>query len=103
LIRPFDRTQIFTGVQEAVFRGVAMESLLGDEEVWSAILEYRLKRAITFDPTVGSHSKNLQEFREAVFLSITMQSLIGDEELWSTRLEYCLKSSITFDQTVGSC
>jgi len=32
-----------------------MESLLGDEEVWSAILEYRLKRAITFDPTVGSH------------------------------------------------
>ena len=29
---------------------VALESLLGEEEVWSARLEYRLKRAINFDP-----------------------------------------------------
>jgi hypothetical protein len=34
-----------------------MERLLGDEDVWSPILEYRLKRAITFALTVGSHSK----------------------------------------------
>jgi len=33
-----------------------MEWLLGDEDVWSPILEYRFKRAITFDPTVGSLS-----------------------------------------------
>jgi hypothetical protein len=33
-----------------------MEWLLGDEDVWSLVLEYRLKRAITFDPTVGSRS-----------------------------------------------
>ena len=51
-IRPLDRAQIFT---EAVFLGEAMEWLLGDEDVWSVKLEYRLKRAITFDPTVGSH------------------------------------------------
>jgi hypothetical protein len=31
-----------------------MESLLRDEKVWSASLEYQLKRDITFDPTVGS-------------------------------------------------
>jgi hypothetical protein len=51
-IRPLDRAQIFT---EAVFLGEAMEWLLGDEDVWSVEHEYRLKLAITFDPTVGSH------------------------------------------------
>jgi len=34
-----------------------MELLLGDEDVWSVELEYRLKRAIPFDHTVGSLSK----------------------------------------------
>jgi hypothetical protein len=37
--------------------GVAMECLLGDEDVWSPILEYRLKSLITFDLTIGSRSK----------------------------------------------
>jgi hypothetical protein len=41
---------------QAVFVGVAMEWLLDDEDVWSIELEYRLKRAIAFDPTVGSRS-----------------------------------------------
>jgi len=41
---------------EAVFLGVAMEWLLGDEDVWSPVLEFRLKRAITFNMTVGSCS-----------------------------------------------
>ena len=37
--------------------GVVMEWLLGDEDVWSPVLEYRLKRDITFVPTVGLRSK----------------------------------------------
>ena len=41
---------------EAVFIGVAMEWLLGDEDVWSVKLEDQLKRTITFGPTVGSRS-----------------------------------------------
>jgi hypothetical protein len=40
-----------------------MESLLGDVEVCSASLEYRLKRAITFDSTVGSRSKFYRGFQ----------------------------------------
>jgi hypothetical protein len=43
LIQSLDRAQKNTGVLEAVFFEVAMESLLRDEEVWSTILEYRLK------------------------------------------------------------
>jgi hypothetical protein len=45
------------GFLEAVLLGVVMEWLLGDEDVWSPVLEYRLKRDITFVPTVGLRSK----------------------------------------------
>jgi hypothetical protein len=41
------------GFPEAVFCGVDMEWLLGDEDVWSDDLQYRLKKAITFDSTVA--------------------------------------------------
>jgi hypothetical protein len=50
LIPLLDRAQMFP---QAVFLGVAMEWLLGDEDVWLPVHEYRLKRAITFAPTVG--------------------------------------------------
>jgi hypothetical protein len=40
--------------REAVFLSVALDSLLDDEEVWSASLEYRVKRVITINTTVGS-------------------------------------------------
>ena len=53
LIRPLDPAQTFT---EVVFLRVAMEWLLGDEDVWLLVVEYQLKRAITFDPTIGSRS-----------------------------------------------
>jgi hypothetical protein len=51
LIRLSDHAQTFT---EVVFLWVAMEWLLGVHDVWSIEVEYRLKKAITFDPTVGS-------------------------------------------------
>jgi hypothetical protein len=54
LIPPLDRAQIFP---QEFFLVVAMEWLLCDEDVWSPVLEYRLKRAISFDPTIGLHSK----------------------------------------------
>jgi hypothetical protein len=53
LIRPLDCFQTF---REVVFLRVAMEWLLGDEDVWLLVVEYQLKRAITFDPTIGSRS-----------------------------------------------
>jgi hypothetical protein len=40
-----------------------MECLLGDEDVWSVEHEYRLKRAINFDPTVGSLSNVYRDFQ----------------------------------------
>jgi hypothetical protein len=40
-----------------------MEWLLGDEDIWSDKQEYRLKRAITFDPTVGSLTNFYRDFQ----------------------------------------
>ena len=53
LIRPFDRAETFT---EAVFLRLAMEWLLGDEDVWSVELDHLVQKDIPFDPTVGSRS-----------------------------------------------
>jgi hypothetical protein len=60
LLLPLDRAQNFP---EDVFLGVAMEWLLDDEDVWSVELEYRLKRAIAFDPIVGSRLKFCRGFQ----------------------------------------
>jgi hypothetical protein len=54
-----DRAQNF---REAVFLGVAMEWLLGDDDLCSPVLEYRLNNAKTFDPTIGSRSNVYPSF-----------------------------------------
>jgi hypothetical protein len=76
-----------------------MEWLLGDDDVWSPVPEYRLKGTITFNPTVGL----AQTFIEAVFLRVSIKWLLGDEDVCLTVLEYRLKRAITFDPTFGSC
>ena len=80
--------------------GVAMEWQLGDENVRSPVLEYRLKSAITFEPTVGLRSNFYRVFPEAVFIGVAMECLLGDEDVSSVILEYLLKSTVTFDPTV---
>jgi hypothetical protein len=49
---------------------------------------YRFKRAVTFDPTVGSPPNFyksflnfLQEFLEAVFLTVDVEVLLGEAEV----------------------
>jgi hypothetical protein len=39
---------------EALFHGVDEESILDDDEVWSSQAGWTVRKAITFDPTVGS-------------------------------------------------
>jgi hypothetical protein len=40
-----------------------MESILSKEEVWLRQTRITAKRAITFDPTIGSRSKFYSNFR----------------------------------------
>jgi hypothetical protein len=45
------------------------------------VLEYLLKRAITFDPIVGSRSNVYKGFPEAVFIGEAMEWLHGDDDV----------------------
>ena len=55
---------------EAVFPGFDMKWLLGDEDVWSIELEYRLKRALSFNLTVGSRLNFYRGFQRLFSLGM---------------------------------
>jgi hypothetical protein len=48
---------------DALFHGVDEESILDDDEVWSSQAGWTARKAITFDPTVGSRSNFYRSFR----------------------------------------
>jgi hypothetical protein len=48
---------------DALFNGVHEESILDDDEVWSSQAGGTVRKAITFDPTVGSRSNFYRSFR----------------------------------------
>jgi len=48
---------------DALFHGLDEESILGDHEVWSSQAGWTVRKAITFDPTVGSRSNFYWSFR----------------------------------------
>jgi hypothetical protein len=75
-----------------------MECLLGDEDIWCVALEYRLKRAKPFDPTVDRP----QTFTDVVFLMVAVEWVLVDEDVWSVDLEYQLKRAIPFHPIIGS-
>jgi len=41
---------------DALFHGVDVESILGHDEIWSSQAGWTVRKAIIFDPTVGSGS-----------------------------------------------
>jgi len=53
VLRLLDHAQSFTGVSRGCFPWGSYGMVLDDEDVLSIVLEYRLKRVITFDPTIG--------------------------------------------------
>jgi len=48
---------------DALFHALDEESILGDDEVWSRQAGLTGRKAITFDPTVGSRSNFYRSFR----------------------------------------
>ena len=40
--------------------------------------EYRFERALTFDLTVGSPSKIIEEFQDVVFLGVDVETPLGE-------------------------
>jgi hypothetical protein len=97
----FITLKFLQGFLEAIFLGVDMEWLLGDEDVLSFEMEYQLKRAINFYPTVGSSSNFYMGFQRLFSLgklwnrcSVTRTS---GRQPWVSA-----QRAIAFDPTVGS-
>jgi len=47
------RIKLFLEFPDALFHGVDEESILDDDEVWSSQAGWTVRKAISFDPTVG--------------------------------------------------
>jgi hypothetical protein len=75
--------KIIEEFSEAVFVGVDVESLLVEEEVLLFQTTVPVRKAVTFDPTVGSPFKIIEEFQDVVFLGLDVESLLGEAEVSS--------------------
>jgi len=58
--------------------------------------EYRLERAITFDRTVGSPFKIIEEFQDAVFLGVDVESVLGEAEVSSLQTRVPVRKGPNF-------
>jgi len=58
--------------------------------------EYRFGRALTFDPTVASPSKIIEEFQDAVFLGVDVESLLGEAEVSSRQTRVPFRKGSNF-------
>jgi hypothetical protein len=59
-----------------------MESLIGEEEVWSRQVRVTTQKDHNFWSDRWIVLKYLQEFRESDFLEEAIESLISEEEVW---------------------
>jgi hypothetical protein len=63
---------------EALFNGVDVESILGEEEVWSRQTRLMVRKGHKFLSGRWISIKLLQEFLEAIFLGVDLESLLGE-------------------------
>ena len=70
---------MFTGVSEADFFGVAMESQIGVNWVRPGLTKITAEKGHNFRFDRWIVQKYLQEFSEANFLVVAMEFLLGDE------------------------
>jgi len=67
-----------------------------------SIIKYRFKRAITFEPTVGSPLNFYRSFQKLFFLEYMWNRYSMRRRSRYSRPEYGFERAITVDPTVGS-
>ena len=102
----------FHEFSEAVLHGVAWNrfgtpTTLSGRPIPPTRPEYRIKRSITIDPTVGWLENYFHEFAEAVLHGLAWNrfappTTLSGRRIPPTRPEYRIKSFITIDPTVES-
>ena len=79
-----------------------VESILGEEEVWSRQARVTVRTGHNFDPIVGSRSKFYMSFRRSYIHIVDVESILGEEEVWSRQARVTVLTCLTFDPIVGS-
>jgi hypothetical protein len=87
---------------DAIFHVVDEGSILGDDEVWSSQASWTGRKAITFDPTVGSRSNFYWIFRMPFSMQWLRDQYLVMIRSGLSRLDGRLERAITFDPIVGS-
>jgi len=87
---------------DALFHAVDEGSILGDDEVWSSQARWTGRKAITFDPTVGSRSNVYWSFRMPFSMQWMRDRYSVMMRSGRARLDGRVERAITFDPTVGS-
>jgi hypothetical protein len=77
------RDQTFTEFPDALFHGVAEESILGDDEVWSSQAGWTVRKGHNFRSDRWIAIKLLLEFPDALFQAADEEPILGDDEVWS--------------------
>jgi len=62
---------------------VDVESILGEEEVWSRQARVTVLKGHNFWSDRWIAIKILQEFPDALFHVVDVESILGEEEIWS--------------------
>jgi hypothetical protein len=81
LIWPLDRPQICTGVSDAVFLAVDVESLLREAEDSALETSVPVQKGRNFLSDRWIALKFLREFPDTVFLAVDGESLLGEAEV----------------------
>jgi len=87
---------------DALFHGVDKGSILGDDEVWSSQAAWMVRKAITFDSTVGSRSNFYWNFRMPFSIQWMRDRYSVMMRSGRSRLDGRFERAITFDPIVGS-
>jgi len=86
----------------ALFHAVDEGSILGDDEVSSSEASRTVRKAITFDPTVGSRSNFYWSFRMPFSMRWMRDRYSVMMRSGRSRLDERFEMAITFNHTVGS-
>jgi len=83
------------------FHGVDKRSILGDDEVWSSQASWTVRKAITFDPIVGSRSNFYWSYRMHFSMRWMRDRYWVMMRSGGSKLDGRFERAITFNPTVG--
>jgi len=81
---------------DAVFNGVDVESILGEEEVLSRQARVTVRKGQNFRFDRWIAIKLLMEFPDVVFNGVDVESILGEEDVFSRRAKVTVRKGQNF-------